>query len=77
MANVYFHYSHDRGVLIDRSVADVDDLVEVREHAHSLVRALVMTPSSEDWRGWVLHVTDHNGDEVLDLPFSNVLGEPH
>jgi len=54
MANVYFHYSHSRGVLIDRSGADVDDLVQVHEQAHSIARALVMMLSSEDWLDWVL-----------------------
>ncbi len=77
MAEVYFHYSNSRGVLIDRSGAAVDDLVEVRERANWAVQSLIMTPSPEDWRGWVLHVTDDDGDEIFDLPFAALLGKPH
>ena len=77
MANVYFHYSHNRGVLIDRSGANVEDLIEAREHAHCIIKSLVMTSNSEDWRGWVLHVTDNNGEEILNHPFAAILGKSH
>lgn len=77
MADVNFHYSNTRGVLIDRSGTAVDDLNEAREHAYWAVRSLIMTPSGEDWRGWVLHVTDDDGHEILDVPFAAVLGKPH
>lgn len=77
MADVYFHYSNTHGVLIDRSGTLVDDLDEARERALCAVRSLVMTQSAEDWRGWVLHVTGDDGDEIFDLPFAAVLGKPH
>jgi hypothetical protein len=77
MAEVYFHYSNARGVLIDRSGAAMDDLADAHEHANALVRSLIMTPGAEDWRGWVLHVTDNAGDEIFDVPFAAVLGKPH
>lgn len=77
MAAVYFHYSHARGALIDRRGAAVDDLTEARERADRVVRALITMPSTEDWRGWVLHVTDDQGGEIFDVPFAAVLGKPH
>ena len=66
MSAIYFHYSNGRGVSIDRSGTAVDDLVEARERADCIVRSLLMTPSAEDWRGWILHVTDDLGGELFD-----------
>ena len=42
-----------------------------------LVRSLVMTPWAEDWRHWVMHVTDNQGEEIFDLPFNSILGKLH
>jgi hypothetical protein len=77
IADVYFHYCNTRGVLIDRSGTAVDDLNEAREQAYWAVRLLIMTPSAEGWRGGVLHVTHDDGDEIFDVPFAAVLGNPH
>ena len=77
MADVYFHYSNERGVLIDRNGTAVDDIGEAREHAIRLARSLIMTPSTEDWRGWVLHITDDDGEEIFEVPFATLLGKPH
>jgi hypothetical protein len=77
VTEVYFHYSNFRGVLIDRSGTALDDLADARDHAEARVRSLVMRPSAEDWRGWILHVTDNAGDEIFDVPFATVLGKPH
>jgi uncharacterized protein DUF6894 len=77
MAQIYFHCSTAEGVLIDRSGAALDDPAEARDHAALVVQSLIMTPSLEDWRGWVLHVSDDCGDEILIVPFASVLGKPH
>lgn len=77
MAQVYFHCSNPIGVAIDRCGSAVADLVEAREHAALVVRALIMTPVLEDWRDWVLHVTDQDGEEIFDVPFASMLGRPH
>jgi len=77
MTQVYFHCSNPRGVLLDRSGAVVDDLAEARDHATSVVRSLTMACSPEDWRSWVLHVSDNLGEELFVVPFSFVLGKPH
>ncbi|MBR0871023.1 hypothetical protein JQ633_11685 [Bradyrhizobium tropiciagri] len=76
MSAVYFHCSDEQHVLLDRNGAAMD-LAEARVHAERLVRSYVMTPSAEDWRNWVLHVTDDLGDELFELPFTAVLGELH
>jgi hypothetical protein len=77
MCQLHFHCSNPRGRLINRCGAVVADLVEARDHAVSVVRSLLMTPSSDDWRDWVLHVSDDLGDEIFVMPFAFVLGKPH
>jgi hypothetical protein len=77
MPQVYFHCSNPKEALIDRCGAAVDDLTEARDHAASVVRSLTATRSLEDWRGWMLHVSDDLGDELFVIPFAFVLGKPH
>ena len=77
MPQVYFHCSSPKEVLTDRSGVAVNDLSEARDHATSVVRSLTMTHSPEDWRAWVLHVSDDLGDELFVVPFAFVLGKPH
>lgn len=77
MAQVYFHCSNPEGELIDRSGASVGDLIEAHDRAAFIVRSLLMTPSTEDWRGWVLHASDELGYEIFIVPFASVLGKPH
>ncbi|WP_454627040.1 DUF6894 family protein [Bradyrhizobium cenepequi] len=77
MSQFYFHCSHAKGVLVDRCGAAVADLVEARDHATSVVRSLLTTRGSEDWRDWVLHVNDDLGEEIFVMPFAFVLGKPH
>ena len=77
MAQLNFHCSSSQGTLIDRCGAAVYDLAEARDHAALVVRSLIMAPGPEDWRGWVLHVSDDDGEEIFDLPFASVLGKPH
>jgi hypothetical protein len=77
MAQVYFHCSNTERVMIDQHGAAVGDLAEARDHAALVVRSLIMAPSAEDWRGWVLHVSDASGEEIFAVPFASVLGKPH
>ena len=77
MTQIYFHCSNARGVMIDRYGAAVDDLAEARDHAACVVRSLTSTRSTEDWRSWILHVSDDLGDELFVVPFTFVLGKPH
>jgi hypothetical protein len=77
MAQVYFHCSSSRGVRVDRFGAAVSDLAEARDHAACIARALIMEKSAEDWRDWVVHVSDDFDDEIFAVSFSSVLGKPH
>ena len=77
MAQIYFHCSNPKGVLLDRRGAAVDDLAEARDQAACVVHSLTMTRSAEDWRRWILHVSDDLGDELFVVPFAFVLGKPH
>lgn len=77
MAQLFFHCSNDDGVWIDRRLAAVNDLSEAVEQAKRVVRTLVMSPCSEDWRDWTLHASDDFGDEVFAMPFVSVLGKAH
>lgn len=77
MAQVYFHCSSSREARVDRFGAAVSDLAEARDHAACVVRSLIMESSAEDWRDWIVHVSDDFDDEIFALPFSSVLGKPH
>jgi hypothetical protein len=76
MTQIYFHCSNSESVWVDRCGATVGDLSEARERATLVMRSLISTPGAEDWRGWVLHVSDEI-DEIFCLPFASLLGKPH
>ena len=77
MTQVYFHRSNTKKVFVDRCGAVVDDLAEARDHATRVVQSFTSDRSLEDWRDWVLHVSDDHGDELFVVPFTFVLGEPN
>ncbi|MCP2132800.1 DUF6894 family protein [Bradyrhizobium ottawaense] len=77
MTQVYFHCSNKKKVFVDRRGAVVDDLAEARDHATRVVQSLTSERSLEDWRDWVLHVSDDSGDELFVVPFTSVLGKPN
>jgi hypothetical protein len=77
MAQVYFHCSNTIGISVDRCGSAVADLAEARDHATLVVRALIMKLVLEDWRGWVLHVSDDDGEEIFSVPFAYMVGKPH
>ena len=77
MTQVYFHCSNTKEVLVDRRGAVVDDLGEARDHAAAVVRSLTRARSLENWRDWVLHVSDNLGEDLFLVPFAFVLGKLH
>ena len=77
MAQVYFHCSNTRGVLMDRRGTCVASLAEACEAATGMMRSLVATISLEDWRDWAMHVSDEAGEEIVILSFASVVGKPH
>jgi len=72
VTQVYFHCSNTRKVFVDGAGALVNDLVEARDHAASVVRTLTEAGRIEDWRDWVVHVSDDHGDELFVVPFAFV-----
>ena len=77
MTQVFFHCSNTKKVFVDHHGAVVNDLVEARCHATRLVQSFTNERSVEDWRDWVMHVSDVQGDELFVVPFAFVLGSPH
>lgn len=77
MSQVYFHCSNTKKVFVDRRGAVVDDLAEARDHATRIVQSLTSKRSLADWRDWVLHVSNDQGDELFVVPFTFVLDEPN
>ncbi|MGP0094449.1 MAG: DUF6894 family protein [Xanthobacteraceae bacterium] len=77
MAQMYFHCSSAEGVLLDRCGSDVEDLTEARDHAVGVVQRFISRPNPEDWRQWILHVSDVDGEEIFAMPFLSLLGRPH
>jgi hypothetical protein len=77
MAQVYFHCSNSREVRVDQLGAVVSDLAEARDYAACVVRSMIMEASAQDWRDWVVHVSDDFDDEIFEISFTSVLGKPH
>ena len=77
MTQVYFHRSNTNDVFLDHHGAVVNDLAEAHDHATRLVQSFTNERSLEDWRDWVLHVSDDQGDELFVVPFAFVIGKPH
>jgi hypothetical protein len=77
MTQVYFHCSNTKKVFVDRRGAEVGDVVEARDHATRIVQSFTKARSLEDWRDWILHVSDDQGDELFVVPFTFVLGKPN
>ncbi|WP_275200161.1 hypothetical protein [Bradyrhizobium sp. CSA207] len=77
MVQMYFHCSNTEGTLVDRYGTAVANLTEARDRADQIMRSMILTPSNEDWRDWVIHVSGDDGEEIFDLPFTAMLGKPH
>jgi len=75
MTQVYFHCSNTKKVFVDYRGTVVDDLAEARDHATRVVESFTCERSGDDWRDWVLHVSDDRGDELFVIPFAFVLGK--
>ncbi|NEV01195.1 DUF6894 family protein [Bradyrhizobium uaiense] len=77
MTQVFFHCSNTKKVFLDDRGAVVDDLAEARDLATRVVQSVTNESSLEDWRDWVVHVSDDQGDELFVVPFTLILGKPH
>ena len=79
MARVYFHCSNAEvaAARTHTAAAAMGDLSEIYEQAVLAMQALIAAPNLEDWRGWVLHISDESGEEMFRIPFAPMLGRPH
>lgn len=77
MTQVYYHRSNMKKDFADRRGAVMDDLAEARDHATRVVQSFTNELSLEDWRDWVMHVSDDQSDEIFVAPFAFVLGKPN
>jgi hypothetical protein len=77
MTHVYFHCTNEDGMMLAPRSVEVHDFVEAHERAAQMVRAFVNSIGPDDWRGWIMHVRDEEGEEIFLMPFSCVLGQPH
>lgn len=77
MTQVCVRCSTARGGLLDRRLAEVDDLIEARDYATRVARSLVAIPNSRDWRNCCLSVIDDLGEELFVIPFASIIGKPH
>ena len=58
MTQLYFHCSNTKKVFVDQRGAVVDGLAEARDYATQIVQSFTNQRSLEDWRDWILHVSD-------------------
>jgi hypothetical protein len=77
MTQLYFHCSNTKKVFVDQRGAVLNGLAEARAYATRVVQSFANERSLEDWRDWILHVSDDQGDELFVVPFVFVLGKPH
>jgi hypothetical protein len=77
MTHVYFHCTNADGMVLAPRGVEVEDFVEAHERATQMVRAFVNSIGPDDWRGWIMHVRDEEGEDIFLMPFSCVLGQPH
>ncbi|MGH8262007.1 MAG: DUF6894 family protein [Steroidobacteraceae bacterium] len=77
MATMFFHCAGTREVLVDRRGSEMADMFDARARAFQIIQAIVTSAGPEDWRDWSVYVSDDEGEEVLLVPFSTVLGKPH
>jgi hypothetical protein len=77
MATLYFHCVGTQEALMDRSGSEIEDLFDARARAFQVIKAIIASEGPEDWREWTVHVSDDDGEELLLVPFTSVLGKPH
>ena len=77
MATFFFHCASTQEVLPDRRGSELEDLSEAQGRAFQIIRALLASDLPQDWREWTVHVSDDDGEELLLVPFSSILGRLH
>jgi hypothetical protein len=78
MFYLYFHCAGPGEILIDREGAEVLDLIEARDRARDLARIFVdRAYGTRDFTDWHVYVSDEDDEEMLLIPFSDVMPTIH
>ena len=78
MFYLYFHCAGPGEILIDRDGSEVLDLIEARDRALSLARILVEGAyGTRDFTDWHVYVSDEDDEEMLLIPFADVMPTIH
>ena len=77
MTQMYFYCSNTNKVFVDYCGAVADDLAEARYKGTRVVQSFAYWHSLENWRNWVLHVSEDQGGEQFVLPFTFMLRKPN
>jgi hypothetical protein len=78
MIHLYFHCTGPGGVLVDNQGAEVLDLIEARDRALMVARAIVeSTYGVHDFSKWLVYVSDKEDEEMLLVSFRDVLPTLH
>ena len=78
MAQFYFHCSSAEEVLVDRRGSELEDLAEAHAKAKEIARTIMTTVTGlQDWRDWIVHVSDEFDDEIFLVPFGFLAGKLH
>jgi len=78
MFYLYFHCAGPGEILIDRDGSEVLDLIEARDPALSLARILVEGAyGTRDFTDWHVYVSDEDDEEMLLIPFADVMPTIH
>lgn len=76
MRQVSLCCSTSRGTVLDRRVADVNNLLEARQYATAFAQSLVASAAARDWRKCRVHVRDERGEELFVMPFWSTASKP-
>ncbi len=77
MTHYYFHCTSETQAVVDRRGSQLEDLSDARARAFAIIQSMVTSTGSEDWRDWMVHVSDDEGEEILSVPFASVVGRLH
>jgi len=78
MFYLYFHCAGPGEILIDREGAEVLDLIEARDRARDLARVFVEKAyGTRDFSDWHVYVSDEDDEEMLLIPFSEIMPTIH
>jgi hypothetical protein len=78
MAHLYFHCTNSSEVLPDMRGRELDSLGDAQAEAVEIARLVMACATGlTDFRDWLIHVEDDEGDEVMVLPFTFVRARAH